>query len=218
MHSFFFMSNITIPVFANQIFTEIIKELIIFSKFKFEFYSNNDFLKKDFKKNDKLVILFLNQDDEKNYKQTIKLNFPLIVLKKNSNSIKILQGDFIEQMNMPFSVIELDKKIVSLLAKYQFNLTSLISLNDYLINKNERKITKGKIELQLTEKEIDFLILFYNNKKPLSRNFILKNVWQYSPESDTHTVETHIHRLRKKILEKFSDKNFIKNNEKGYYI
>ncbi|MBC8307865.1 MAG: response regulator transcription factor [Pelagibacterales bacterium] len=212
------MSNITIPVFANQIFTEIIKELIIFSKFKFEFYSNNDFLKKDFKKNDKLVILFLNQDDEKNYKQAIKLDFPLIILKKNSNFIKILQGDFIEQMNMPFSVIELDKKIISLLAKYQFNLTSLISLNDYLINKNERKITKGKIELQLTEREIDFLILFYNNKKPLSRKFILKNVWQYSPESDTHTVETHIHRLRKKILEKFSDKNFIKNNEKGYYI
>ena len=87
-----------------------------------------------------------------------------------------------------------------------------------MINKNERKITKGKIELQLTEREIDFLILFYNNKKPLSRKFILKNVWQYSPESDTHTVETHIHRLRKKILEKFSDKNFIKNNEKGYYI
>ena len=122
------MSNITIPVFANQIFTEIIKELIIFSKFKFEFYSNNDFLKKDFKKNDKLVILFLNQDDEKNYKQAIKLDFPLIILKKNSNFIKILQGDFIEQMNMPFSVIELDKKIISLLAKYQFNLTSLISL------------------------------------------------------------------------------------------
>ena len=166
------MSNITIPVFANQIFTEIIKELIIFSKFKFEFYSNNDFLKKDFKKNDKLVILFLNQDDEKNYKQAIKLDFPLIILKKNSNFIKILQGDFIEQMNMPFSVIELDKKIISLLAKYQFNLTSLISLNDYLINKNERKITKGKIELQLTEREIDFLILFYNNKKPLSRKFI----------------------------------------------
>jgi hypothetical protein len=212
------MSNITIPVFANQLFIEIIKELIIFSKFKFEFYSNKDFFKKDFEKNNKLVILFLNEDDKKNYKQTIKFNFPLIILKKNSKFIKIPQGDFVEQMNMPFSIIELDKKIVSLLAKYQFNLTSLINLNDYSINKNERKITKGEIELQLTEKEIDFLILFYNNKKPLSRNFILKSVWQYSSESDTHTVETHIHRLRKKILEKFNDKNFIKNNKKGYYI
>jgi len=74
------------------------------------------------------------------------------------------------------------------------------------------------LDLQLTEKEINFLILFSQNQKPLSRNFILKNVWHYSSRSDTHTVETHIHRLRKKILEKFNDSNFIKNNDEGYYI
>ena len=70
----------------------------------------------------------------------------------------------------------------------------------------------------MTEKETNFLILFSQYDKPLSRNFVLKKVWKYSSESDTHTVETHIHRLRKKILEKFNDNNFIKNNEKGYYI
>ena len=72
--------------------------------------------------------------------------------------------------------------------------------------------------LQLTEKEINFLILFSQKNQPLSRNFILKNVWNYSSKSETHTVETHIHRLRKKFLEKFEDNNFIKNNDKGYYI
>ena len=56
------------------------------------------------------------------------------------------------------------------------------------------------------------------NKKPLSRNFVLKTVWNYSSKTDTHTVETHIHRLRKKILDKFDDKNFIKNDNRGYYI
>ena len=55
-------------------------------------------------------------------------------------------------------------------------------------------------------------------KEPVNRNLILKNVWKYSEESETHTVETHIHRLRKKILEKFNDENFIKNNNNGYYI
>ena len=60
--------------------------------------------------------------------------------------------------------------------------------------------------------------MFSQNNKPLSKNFVLEKVWNYSPESDTHTVETHIHRLRKKILDKFNDDNFIKNNEKGYYI
>ena len=61
-------------------------------------------------------------------------------------------------------------------------------------------------------------ILFSKSKKPITRHFVLTNVWHYSSESETHTVETHIHRLRKKILEKFGDNNFIKNNKKGYYI
>ena len=70
----------------------------------------------------------------------------------------------------------------------------------------------------MSEKEINFLILFSENKGPIPRNLVLKKVWHYSTESQTHTVETHIHRLRKKILEKFGDKDFIKNNNKGYYI
>ena len=70
----------------------------------------------------------------------------------------------------------------------------------------------------MSEKEINFLILFSENKEPISRSLVLKNVWNYSSESETHTVETHIHRLRKKILEKFGDNAFIKNNNKGYYI
>ena len=82
----------------------------------------------------------------------------------------------------------------------------------------EKKIKRNNLELQLSEKEIDFLILFSKSKNPINRNLVLKNVWKYSKESETHTVETHIHRLRKKILKKFGDKNFIKNNDKGYYI
>ena len=105
---------------------------------------------------------------------------------------------------------------------YIFGITvlkaSLISLGDYIVDKNERKIKKNKLELQLSEKEIDFLVLFSNENRPINRNLVLKKVWKYSEESETHTVETHIHRLRKKILEKFGDTNFIKNNSEGYYI
>jgi len=74
------------------------------------------------------------------------------------------------------------------------------------------------LEIKLSEKEINFLILFSKNKEPINRILVLIIVWNYSSESETHTVETHIHRLRKKILEKFGDDNFIKNNNKGYYI
>ena len=74
------------------------------------------------------------------------------------------------------------------------------------------------MELKLNEKEINFLILFSQSREPVSKNVVLKNVWNYSSESDTHTVETQIHSLRKKILETFKDNQFIKINNKGYYI
>ena len=119
---------------------------------------------------------------------------------------------------MPFTILDFKKKVITLIAKSEFKKNSLISLNGYIIDKNERKIKKNNLELQLSEKEINFLILFSKTKEPVSRNLVLKNVWNYSEETETHTVETHIHRLRKKILKKFNDDAFIKNNEKGYYI
>ena len=91
-------------------------------------------------------------------------------------------------------------------------------MGNYIIDQNERKIEKDKKILKLTEKEINLLIFFALNKNSVNKEFILKNLWNYSTETDTHTVETHIHRLRKKIFKKFGDENFIKNNEQGYYI
>jgi len=70
----------------------------------------------------------------------------------------------------------------------------------------------------LTEKEIQLLELFLNIKKPISKNKILSSVWNYATDADTHTVETHIYRLRKKIFDKFVDEKFILNNKDGYYL
>ena len=134
------------------------------------------------------------------------------VITKNSKSKNILLDKFVEQLNMPFSILDLEKKIISLFSRHEFSKRSIINLQGYTI------VKKDDLELQLTEKEVNFLILFSKNNKPLSRNFVLKNVWNYSLKSETHTIETHIHRLRKKIFQKFNDDNFIKNNNKGYYI
>jgi DNA-binding response OmpR family regulator len=147
-----------------------------------------------------------------------RYDFPLIIISKFPITQNELPHRFAEQSIIPFSILDLEKKIISLLARYKFKKSSLIHLCGYTLNKNEKKIEKNNLKLQLTEKEIDCLILFSQIDKPLSRSFILNNIWKYSPESDTHTVETHIYRLRKKILEKFDDNNFIKNNNKGYYI
>ena len=212
------MNFLTISILGNKIFPEIINELKLFSKFRIKYYDDLNLCIKDGAKHIQLIIFFITETNRKDYEKIEEHNFPLIVITKASTSQNILSRKFTEQLNMPFSIIDLEKMIVSLLAKYEFKKSSLINLHDYIIDKNERKIKKNGLELQLTEKEINFLILFSQSTKPLSRTFVLNSIWNYSSESDTHTVETHIHRLRKKILERFNDNNFIKNNDEGYYI
>ena len=216
------MANSTISIFKNKIFSEIINEISLFSKFKIKYYEDINLCINDARIDNSIIIFFLNEKN-KNYLAKIKAdNFPLIIIKESSikkaSSENLKKEELIEELNMPFTIFDFKKNVISLFAKSEFRQNSLINLNDYLIDKNERKIKKNNLELQLSEKEINFLILFSRSKKPVTSNFVLKNVWHYSPESETHTVETHIHRLRKKILEKFGDNNFIKNNKKGYFI
>ena len=212
------MGNLTISVLGNQIFSEIIGELKLFSRFKIKFYEDLDSYAKDITQSEQLIIFFLTSANQKDYEKVGRYDFPLIIISKFPITQNELPHRFAEQSIIPFSILDLEKKIISLLARYKFKKSSLIHLCGYTLNKNEKKIEKNNLKLQLTEKEIDCLILFSQIDKPLSRSFILKNIWKYSPESDTHTVETHIYRLRKKILEKFGDNNFIKNDNSGYYI
>ena len=190
------MNDFTISIIGNKIFFEIINELKLFSKFNIKFYDNHDLYIQDSNKENQITLFFDNQ----------------LSLKIKS------EGKTLENIKIPFKILDFEKKITLLIAKDKFKKNSLINISGYIIDKNERKIKKNNLELQLSEKEINFLILFSTSTEPISRNFVLKKVWNYSSESETHTVETHIHRLRKKILEKFGDDNFIKNNNKGYFI
>ena len=213
------MNYLTISIIGNKIFSEIIGELKLFRDSKINFLDNINYLSYIKKVPEETIVLFFINNDNKNVFIKIRdKNFPLILIRpKNLLEIK-LTNNFDEEMIMPFRVVDLKTKIISVLAKYKFKFNSLIELKDYIIDKHERKIKKNNIELQLTEKETELLVLFSKDKEPLSRNYVLENVWKYSTKTDTHTVETHIHRLRKKFLDKFNDKNFIKNNNKGYYI
>ena len=212
------MSNSTISIFGNKIFLEIINEIKLFSKFKINYYEDLDLCIKDAEKQNLLVIFFVSKKDISFFRKSRINNFPSILITESSTLKNMFSYELRDQLNIPFSILELEKKVISLIAKNEFKKNSLIQLKDYIIDKNERKIKKNDLELQLSEKEINFLILFSKSKEPISRNLVLTNVWKYSLESETHTVETHIHRLRKKILKKFGDNNFIKNNNKGYYI
>ena len=212
------MTNLTISIFGNKIFSEILNEMELFSKYKIEYYEDLNLCVNDAEKKNQLVIFFV-PGFNKNFFNEIKMhNFPLIFVGETSTLKNILSDKRCDQLNTPFSILDFKKKVITAIAKNEFKKNSLINLSGYMIDKNERKIKKNNLELQLSEKEINFLILFSESKEAISRSLVLKNVWNYSSESETHTVETHIHRLRKKILKKFGDNNFIKNNNKGYYI
>ncbi len=211
------MDDLSISIFGNKTISEILNEVKLFSKCSIKYYENlNSFNK--LQKNNHLIIFFLNNSNKNDYKKIVEYDLPILVINKHLTPKNLVFCEFVDFIEIPLNIFILEKKIVSLLSKFQFNKSSFITLGNYLIDKNERKIKRNDLELQLTEKEISFLILFSKSNKPVSRKFVLKNVWHYSSESDTHTVETHIHRLRKKILEKFNDSNFIKNSNKGYYI
>ena len=212
------MTNLTISIFGNKIFSEILNEMKLFSKYKIEYYEDLNLCVNDAEKNNQLVAFFVSGLNKNFFNEIEMNNFPFIFIGESSTLKSILSEKRNDQLSMPFSILDFKKKVITTIAKNEFKKNSLINLNDYVIDKNERKIKKNNLELQLSEKEINFLILFSKNKNPISRSLVLKNVWNYSSKSETHTVETHIHRLRKKILEKFGDNNFIKNSSKGYYI
>ena len=207
------MDNISIAIFDNKIFFQIISEIKLFSKFKIKHYEDFDLCVKEASKENQLVVFFNQSVNE--FK---KNDLSVLLISKNLPLSSKLSDGTLEHLKMPFTILEFKKKITFLIAKAEYKKNSLINLSNYIIDKNERKIKKNDLELQLSEKEVDFLILFSQSKEPISRSIVLKKVWNYSTESETHTVETHIHRLRKKILKKFGDNNFIKNNNKGYYI
>ena len=138
-----------------------------------------------------------------------------------SNSLKVCVSNNINQtskwdalIKLPTSLKEINSVVENTAAKKKFTKNSSIKVKDYLLNKNEKKLSNENHSIILTEKEIQLIELFLNSSKPISKENILQSVWNYSAEADTHTVETHIYRLRKKISEKFSDELFILNNKK----
>jgi hypothetical protein len=167
-----------------------------------------------------------------------KINLDLVILHKDvlvdskklsifdeNNLIKILATGESDKINnyagilkLPTTLNEINSIVEEAAVKKIFSNNSAIKIKKYLLDKNEKKLIKDKNFIILTEKEIQLLELFLSLKKPISKNKILTVVWNYSDDADTHTVETHIYRLRKKINDKFSDENFILNKRNGYYI
>ena len=164
----------------------------------------------------KILLCHINYLEDKNNLNYLKKSkcVKILVTENNNKNINF----FHSVLKLPTSVIEINNVIESSIAKDKFGKNSFIKMKNYILDKNEKKLNNNVISLTLTEKEVQLLELFLKNKKPINKNEILSSVWQYASDADTHTVETHIYRLRKKIKDKFSDENFILNNKEGYYL
>ena len=120
--------------------------------------------------------------------------------------------------NYPLRISKLLETININFLKNRFNKQSDIDLGFYKLNLNSRKIFYDKIELNLTEKEADIIMFLKKSQKPVTIDELQSKVWGHSSKLDTHTVETHIYRLRKKINDKFKNNNFIQSTKLGYNI
>ena len=204
------MHQLNVLVLGPNSFISTLKELKLYLKFNFS--SNINSLDKDsILKYD--VLLF--------HKESLDNN----VLKNNTSLIKILATKSTDKffffdaiLKLPATINEINSIIESSVAKKVFNKNSSIKIKDYFLDKNEKKLIKDNKFIILTEKEIQLLELFIKNKKAISKYKILSVVWNYSSDADTHTVETHIYRLRKKISDLFKDEKFILSHKNGYFI
>ena len=118
----------------------------------------------------------------------------------------------------PLSLNKLIELINIQLIKLRFNYQSKIRINGYELNLNSKFLSKNNKFLKITEKEVDIILYLINNKTKHNVLALQKNIWGYSVEMETHTVETHIYRLRKKIKDKFNDDSFILSHNDGYFI
>ena len=144
----------------------------------------------------------------------LQLNSYLIVSKKE---ILNFQNQVIFK-NLPLKISKIVETININFLKIKFNQQSDIDIGNYKLNLNSRKMFGKDKELSLTEKETDIIIFLKNSKKPVSIDELQTHVWGHSSKLETHTVETHIYRLRKKISNKFNNNDFIKSTKLGYNI
>ena len=144
---------------------------------------------------------------------------------KNLNNYLIITNKKIQNIDnqlitneIPINIFKLLEKINIKFLKLQFNSQSKVKINNYIIDLNAREMFSNKTKLKLTEKEVNTVIYLSMSDKPVSIDELQNKVWGYQLDIETHTVETHIYRLRKKILNIFKDGDFIINKKNGYQI
>ena len=174
-----------------------------------------------------LSFKILNYHNKSDFSKKIKSNKTalknsLFIMKKFSDYLtkdfNIDEKQIFLISNTPVDINDMVEKMNIQLIKIRYNYQSKVFLKNYTLDLNSREINRDNKKLKLTEKEIDTILFLQNKKKPQNIKTLLTEVWGYLKDIETHTVETHIHRLRKKISNIFDDDKFIVSREDGYFI
>ena len=186
------MNNSYLIIYKQQILYKILAELDQDLTFDVKEINNEKSLEQEIQKLDKYIVL--------TKKKILNLSHQMIF------------------DQYPVKVSKLMEKINVALMKKNFEEQSQVIINNYTIDLNARELHSNNTKLKLTEKEINTIIYLSKSKNSVSIDDLEKNVWKYQSDIETHTVETHIYRLRKKILKTFRDDNFILSKKNGYQI
>lgn len=175
-----------------------------------------------FELNNHLNFKINNFSSEQDFIQNIKkenlLEASIIISAKKINNDNIDQKSVILLEQLPINFVSLIDEISKRLLKQKYNYQSNIIINKYNLDLNSRTISREKVDLKLTEKEIEIILFLKDQKEPQNILKLQKEVWGYSDDIETHTVETHVYRLRKKLKDTFQDDNFLKSLKEGYKI
>ena len=166
------------------------------------------------------VIKLENENSIKN-KSDLDIINSLIISKTSHDLLSnktITENNILNLNDSPMSLSKLLEFINLKLMKLKFSYQAKIKVNDYELNLNSKLLSKDGLNLKLTEKETEIILYLHETKKNRDVADLKKNIWRYSTGMETHTVETHIYRLRKKILKNFDDRNFIVSQKDGYQI
>jgi DNA-binding response OmpR family regulator len=208
------MNNVHLDIIGSTSFHSILKELdlnYVISLDGDTKYNNDDFL---------VRIIFAEEIQLTNLKKLSYQNIPTIFLLNNKNFLtknKLRLLDFHISLILPIEILSFKEILNILITKYNFFKKSKIIIKGYEIDSNQRLIMKNGTKVKLTEKELE-LILALNKKNGLDKSFLLKNIWNYNSNLETHAFETHLHRLRKKINSNFKDNKFIIEKNSKYYL
>jgi DNA-binding response OmpR family regulator len=208
------MNNIHLQIVGSKPFFDLLNELNLNYTFSVDknFLNNNE--------NFLVRIIFIEKLQLVEIKKYFLENVPTIFLSNNKDYLKKNNLSLLEfhiSLFFPVEILSFREIINILIIKYNFFKKSRIIINDYIIDSNQRVIMKNSIKTKITEKELK-LILALNKKNGLKKSFLLKSIWNYNLDLESHAFETHLHRLRKKMYKFFKDKNFLIERNSLYYL